>query len=97
MERAQYGVVFLDEVDKIRAVSSHEVLDVNGEAVQQAMLKMLEGIIVRVPEDGAMNKLVDSKISVDTTNILFIACGAFNGVDRIIDQRTNQAVRFLLL
>ncbi|CAG7671783.1 unnamed protein product [Allacma fusca] len=91
VERAQTGIVFLDEVDKIGAVPGiHQLRDVGGEGVQQGMLKMLEGTIVNVPERNAPRKLRGESVQVDTTNILFVASGAFNGLDRIVSRRTNE-------
>uniref|UniRef100_A0A1B6E7Y1 ClpX-type ZB domain-containing protein n=1 Tax=Clastoptera arizonana TaxID=38151 RepID=A0A1B6E7Y1_9HEMI len=92
-ERAQSGIVFLDEVDKIGAVPGiHQLRDVGGEGVQQAMLKMLEGTIVNVPERGSPRKLRGELVQVDTTNILFVASGAYNGLDRLISRRKNERV-----
>lgn len=90
VEKAQQGIVFLDEVDKIGSVPGiHQLRDVGGEGVQQGMLKLLEGTIVSVPERNS-RKLRGDSISVDTTNILFVASGAFNGMDRIISRRKHQ-------
>lgn len=90
VERAQQGIVFLDEVDKIGAVPGiHQLRDVGGEGVQQGMLKMLEGTLVTFPERNA-RKLRGEGIVVDTTNILFVASGAFNGLDRVVSRRRNQ-------
>ncbi|XP_054160665.1 ATP-dependent Clp protease ATP-binding subunit clpX-like, mitochondrial [Oppia nitens] len=90
VERAQQGIVFLDEVDKIGAVPGiHQLRDVGGEGVQQGMLKMLEGAIVNVPERNS-RKLRGETVVVDTTNILFVASGAFNGLDRIVSRRKNE-------
>ncbi|XP_046400664.1 ATP-dependent Clp protease ATP-binding subunit clpX-like, mitochondrial isoform X2 [Ischnura elegans] len=90
-ERAQMGIVFLDEVDKIGAVPGiHQLRDVGGEGVQQGMLKMLEGTIVNVPERNSPRKLRGETVQVDTTNILFVASGAFNGLDRLISRRKNE-------
>lgn len=90
VERAQQGIVFLDEVDKIGAVPGiHQLRDVGGEGVQQGMLKMLEGTIVNVPERNS-RKLRGETVQVDTTNILFVASGAFNGLDRIVSRRKNE-------
>ncbi|CAG0897357.1 unnamed protein product, partial [Darwinula stevensoni] len=91
IEKAQTGIVFLDEVDKIGAVPGiHQLRDVGGEGVQQGMLKMLEGTVVNVPERNSPRKLRGETIQVDTTNILFVASGAFNGLDRIVSRRKNE-------
>lgn len=93
VERAQLGIVFLDEVDKIGAVPGiHQLRDVGGEGVQQGMLKMLEGTVVNVPEKNSSRKLRGETIQVDTTNILFVASGAYTGVDRLIARRMNEKV-----
>ncbi|XP_020717013.1 ATP-dependent Clp protease ATP-binding subunit clpX-like, mitochondrial isoform X2 [Ceratitis capitata] len=91
VERAQTGIVFLDEVDKIGAVPGiHQLRDVGGEGVQQGMLKMLEGTIVNVPERNSPRKLRGETVQVDTTNILFVASGAYTGLDRLIARRVNE-------
>lgn len=87
------GIVFLDEVDKIGAVPGiHQLRDVGGEGVQQGMLKMLEGTLVNVPERNS-RKLRGESLTVDTTNILFVASGAFNGLDRLVSRRKTNKVR----
>jgi ATP-dependent Clp protease ATP-binding subunit ClpX len=94
VDRAQTGIVFLDEVDKIGAVPGiHQLRDVGGEGVQQGMLKMLEGTIVNVPERNSPRKLRGETVQVDTTNILFVASGAYTGLDRLIARRLNEKVR----
>ena len=86
------GIIFLDEVDKIGSVPGiHQLRDVGGEGVQQGFLKILEGTVVNVPERNS-RKLKGDMVQVDTTNILFIASGAFNGLDRIISRRRNEKV-----
>ncbi|KAL3277387.1 hypothetical protein HHI36_012736 [Cryptolaemus montrouzieri] len=91
VDRAQVGIVFLDEVDKIGAVPGiHQLRDVGGEGVQQGMLKMLEGTIVNVPERNSPRKLRGETIQVDTTNILFVASGAYNGLERLVQRRNNE-------
>ncbi|XP_031567303.1 ATP-dependent Clp protease ATP-binding subunit clpX-like, mitochondrial isoform X2 [Actinia tenebrosa] len=92
VEKAQQGIVFLDEVDKIGSVPGvHNLRDVGGEGVQQGLLKILEGTVVNVPERNS-RKMRGDTVAVDTSNILFVASGAFNGLDKIIRRRKQDKV-----
>ena len=89
VNKAQSGIIFLDEVDKIGAVPGiHQLRDVGGEGVQQGMLKMVEGTVVNVPEKNSARKTRGETIQVDTTNILFVCSGAFNGLDKVLSSVT---------